>query len=105
LENMPPPQSSKDCDRIKILLAGCGRRRSAFFGTVGGCGPHGGWHFGAISDLGKSFLVAAGKFLEQTDKPFSADVFIVIRGDEVYFNRALTAAIAHDGASKRCDAG
>jgi uncharacterized SAM-binding protein YcdF (DUF218 family) len=47
-------------------------------------------------------LVVAGKFLERTDKPFSADVIIVIRGDEVYFNRALTAAqLFHEGLAPR----
>lgn len=47
-------------------------------------------------------LVAAGKFLERTDAPFPADVIIVIRGDEIYFNRALTAArLFHQGLAPR----
>jgi len=37
-------------------------------------------------------LVATGKFLERTDVPVPADVIVVVRGDEVYFDRALTAA-------------
>lgn len=47
--------------------------------------------FGGYS-LRYRLLVAAGKFLERADAPFAADVIVVIRGDEVYFNRALTAA-------------
>lgn len=37
-------------------------------------------------------LAAAGQFLDRTDSPFRADVVVVVRGDEVYYNRALRAA-------------